>query len=419
MTTIDYSHIVKTAPIAFAYQKIIFDSNDVAIDYFFVEANQAFADMTGLPLSQIIGNKASALDAHIVEHGNELLQIFGNIAKNGGQHQQEHYCKTLDRWFKVEIFSSSPNFFSTLYTDIDKEKTRLQELDAFFSVNLDLLCIADTSGNFLKINTEWERILGYPIDQLTHKNFVAFVHPDDLPSTIEAMQKLKDQHKVLNFVNRYKTKNEDYRYLEWRAHPQGNIIYAAARDITNRIESEKELRISKERNQLLSDLAFEGLVIHRDGIILDANLQFIKWVGLSAKDLIGINLFDFIHPCDIPLVHRNILSETTDPYEMRGVASNGRVYDIEIVARTFEQNGETLRVIAIRDVTARKQSEQKLKESEEKYRLLVESTKDVIWILDAETLRFNYVSPSVQKLRGYTVEETMLEIGRASCRERV
>ncbi|HOT32735.1 MAG TPA: PAS domain S-box protein, partial [Petrotogaceae bacterium] len=126
--------------------------------------------------------------------------------------------------------------------DITNEKERSDELERFFSVNLDLLCIADIDGNFLKVNSEWINVLGYSREYLEKSKFLDFVHPDDIPNTLEAMSKLSQQHEVVDFVNRYRAKNDEYRYIEWRSHPYGKIIYAAARDITDKIETEKKYR---------------------------------------------------------------------------------------------------------------------------------------------------------------------------------
>ncbi len=109
-----------------------------------------------------------------------------------------------------------------------------RELENFFSVALDLLCIADTSGNFIKVNKAWETILGYTSFELEHRKFLEFVHPDDMQDTLEAMKELNEQKPILSFTNRYRTKSGTYRYLEWHSVPVGQIIYSAARDITER-----------------------------------------------------------------------------------------------------------------------------------------------------------------------------------------
>ncbi len=134
--------------------------------------------------------------------------------------------------------------------DITLEKERSNELERFFSVNLDLLCIADNEGNFIKVNKAWTDILGYSVQELESRKFLDFVHPDDIKPTLDAMSRLSDQEKVLNFINRYRHSNGSYRYVEWRSYPYGRLIYAAARDITERIEYEKRLQEISIRDSL-------------------------------------------------------------------------------------------------------------------------------------------------------------------------
>ena len=114
---------------------------------------------------------------------------------------------------------------------------RKEELDRFFNVALDLLCVADADCFFRLLNITWEKTLGYSRDELMAKRFLDFIHPDDLSATLEAVSTLASQREVLNFVNRYRCKDGTYRWFEWRATPVGELIYAAARDITERKRS--------------------------------------------------------------------------------------------------------------------------------------------------------------------------------------
>lgn len=127
------------------------------------------------------------------------------------------------------------------HSNISKEKEQALELERFFSLNLDLLCIADTEGNFIKTNKAWENILGYSREKLEGHKFLDFVHKDDIASTLEAINQLKANEEVINFTNRYVGADGEYHYIEWRSSPYGNVIYAAARDITKRIEYEKKI----------------------------------------------------------------------------------------------------------------------------------------------------------------------------------
>ncbi len=116
-------------------------------------------------------------------------------------------------------------------------------LAVFFDLVLDLLCVANTDGYFLKLNHAWETTLGYTADELTAVRFLDFVHPDDVASTTEAISELASQKKVIDFINRYRCKDGTYRWLQWRSAPSGDLIIAAARDITEQKRIEAELAL--------------------------------------------------------------------------------------------------------------------------------------------------------------------------------
>ena len=103
------------------------------------------------------------------------------------------------------------------------------------------MCIANTDGYFLRLNPAWERTLGYTREELMAKRFLEFVHPDDLDRTQEAVSTLASQQKVSSFENRYRCKDGTYRWLEWSSAPAGKLIYAAARDVTERKQAEEAL----------------------------------------------------------------------------------------------------------------------------------------------------------------------------------
>ncbi|NOU48698.1 MAG: PAS domain S-box protein [Bacteroidales bacterium] len=124
-------------------------------------------------------------------------------------------------------------------------KTRTAELENFFTVALDLLCITDTSCHFIRVNKAWDDILGYSISDLEGRHFLDFVHPDDVQLTLDCMGTLNNQHAIREFTIRYRKKDGSYRFIEWHSVPVGNTIYAAARDITERIKVEEALKKSR------------------------------------------------------------------------------------------------------------------------------------------------------------------------------
>jgi PAS domain S-box-containing protein len=137
-------------------------------------------------------------------------------------------------------------------------RQKTEELDQFFNLSLELLCIANTDGYFMRLNPAWERSLGHSMEELLAKRFLDFVHPDDLDRTHKAVSTLASQQKVIQFENRYRCKNGTYRWLEWTAVPAGTLIYAAARDVTERLKEEVEVRQHRDELAHVTRVAMMG-----------------------------------------------------------------------------------------------------------------------------------------------------------------
>jgi len=135
----------------------------------------------------------------------------------------------------------------------DELRLKQAELDSFFTESLDLLCIADAHGTLRRLNPEWERTLGYRVEEMEGRQFLDFLHPDDVDATIRAVELLLEGQGERRAVTRFRAKDGNYRWLEWQAFPRGGMVYAAARDLTDRIEAERALRESEERFRLIAD----------------------------------------------------------------------------------------------------------------------------------------------------------------------
>ena len=150
-----------------------------------------------------------------------------------------------------------------------------EQLARFFSLEVGLLCIADTDGYFHMVSAGWENALGYSQEELLSRPFLDLVHPEDLPATLEAISRLRAQEQVVDFANRYRAKEGSYRTIQWRSAPAGDLIYAAARDVTDLLAAEEQLRQS-QKMEAIGQLA--GGIAHDFNNLLTAILGYTDLV---------------------------------------------------------------------------------------------------------------------------------------------
>ena len=137
-----------------------------------------------------------------------------------------------------------------------------EELMKFFDMSIDMLCIADFSGYFKRINPAWQSTLGHTMEELCAVPYLDFIHPEDRAGTLAEAAQLTVGVDSVSFENRYRCKDGSYRWLLWRAHAdfETGRIYAVARDITERKRGEDTLRTTAAElarsNDELSQFAY-------------------------------------------------------------------------------------------------------------------------------------------------------------------
>ena len=120
------------------------------------------------------------------------------------------------------------------------------DLSAFFDVSLDMLCIRDMQGRFVKASPSWERTLGWTVEELIGAPMLSLIHPDDVEPSRAQMARADSEGEIVGFINRYRHKDGFYRHLEWRARRFGEFVFGVARDVTDRLAMEAETRAARE-----------------------------------------------------------------------------------------------------------------------------------------------------------------------------
>ena len=192
---------------------------------------------------------------------------------------------------------------------------------------------------------------------------------------------------------------------------QGEVVYCVhiARDITERKQSEERLRESEEKYSKLVEHGNDGILFIQDGVIQYANSKMVEISGYSLDETLGKPFNDFISSEHKELVisrykKRLAGEEVPARYEFDIIAKDGRRVNVEVNASLFEYRRKQAEMAIVRDVTQRKQAEEKVRESEERYRDLFENANDLIQSITPDG-HFIYVNKAWRKALGYSEKE--------------
>ena len=171
--------------------------------------------------------------------------------------------------------------------DLTLETEQAMQIEGFLNVNLDMLCVTDLDGNFIRVNHRFEDVLGYSTKELEGLSYLSLIHPDDLENTKKAIEALSTRESINGFTNRYLCKDGRYKYLEWVSQPgYGNYVYASAHDITDQIENQTRLHRLATRDELT------GL---RNRHALESDIESLLQLSNRYDEELSTIMFDLDH----------------------------------------------------------------------------------------------------------------------------
>jgi PAS domain S-box-containing protein len=389
----------------------------------FLDVNNAYCALIGYSREELLN--MSIRDIEAMEKPEDTARRIRRIIKTGhDRFETRHRCKD-GRIVDIEVSTTyagagDGRLFAFLrdITERKEAEDALRESEAFQSGLLSNspipISVINADSSVRYVNPALLKLTGFSAEELTNEKAPYSYWPEE-----EADKIMKGFRKAMRYgsdrvVEPFKKKNGERFWVEITTIPvkkDGKFLYLLASwvDITERKLAVEKLRDEATRRRILVDQSRDGIVVlDEKGKVYEANRRFAEMLGYSPEEVRKLHVWDWEFLYEREKVAEMLASvgPEGDHFETKHRRKDSTVFDVEISTNGAVYAGQKLIFCVCRDITARKQAEAALKESEEKYKTLVEATSDIIWEVDAEG-RFTFISPKVKDLLGYEVDEVV------------
>ena len=287
-----------------------------------------------------------------------------------------------------------------------------EELQKIMDTSLDIICTIDEEGYFLSINKACKQIWGYEPKDIIGTRYLELVYDEDIKLTENSAESVLSGKKVVNFENRYLHKNGAIVPMLWSSNwdKKDRVYYCIARDNTEKKKAELLLKNSERRFKTLVQESSDIIsIVDLEGIFTYVSPSTMKVLGAAPERYIGTNAFDYIHVNDVERVKErfnSILDNDSveiDSFRFKDINGEWKWFE-NIITNQLDEPSINGLVVTTRDITAKKKAEEKIENSERRYKTLVQEGSDMICIVDEKAI-FSYASPTSTKILNITPEE--------------
>ncbi len=397
-----------------------------------VFANPATEKIFGYPLSEIIGTSLTKLvpgySSHIhslgkTGHGDvSQTQVQYKAVGIPGLHRDGHEVP-LEISFG-QMFADGKPVFTAVARDVTERQcaeAALQKQNEEYRILFEsnpcpMYVCAEGSLEFLAVNEAAVNHYGYSREEFLGMTVLDIRPPEDIP---ELLSYLAEHPERNDEAGSWKHRKKDGSVIDVDVNWQkldfgGRAAYMVmANDITEQKRVEIAMRESEERYRELFENANDIIyTIDLAGNFTSLNQTGERMTGYTQAEALSMNLTQVVAPNQLAIVRENLArkiesDDTSSVYETEIITRSGRHLPLELSSRLIYQGGKPVGVQGIaRDISARKGAEDALRDSEEKFRSIVETTNEWIWAIDLEG-NHTYTNPAIEHILGYKTEEIL------------
>ena len=394
-------------------------------------ANPAAEKIFGYPVSELVGSSLTKL---VPEYSGHLhnLGMTGHVDASRGTTawkavsvpglHKDGYEVPLEISFG-QVFADGKRVFTAVVRDVterQRAEVALQKQNEEYRILFEsnpcpmYVCAEDTL-EFLAVNEAAVKHYGYSREEFLSMTVLDICPAEDVPVLIAFVGTHPERN---DEAGAWKHRKKDgsvidvdvnWQKLDFAGRPAYMVM---ANDITEQKEAGIAMRESEERYRELFENANDIIYTHDlTGDFTSLNKSGERVTGYSREEALKMNIANVLAPDYVntarQMLARKAMSKVSTVYELEIVSKDGRRVALEVSTRLIYAGGGPVGVQGIaRDITARKGAEEALKDSEEKFRSIVETTNEWIWAIDLEG-NHTYTNPAIEQILGYKAEEIL------------
>jgi PAS domain S-box-containing protein len=424
-----YNKIYSSMNEGVAIHRIIYNDNNIPMNYEIIDVNPAFEEILGINKKEVLGKSST------VVYGTDnapYLELYSKVSQTGTPEHFETYFEAMNRYFSINVFSPSKGMFITIFEDIterrkndEKLKENQRTLETLISnlPGVAYKCRNDSLWTMEFVSEGCFQLTGYKPEEIILNKKIAYndlIHPDDRQMVWDTIQTALKENQPFKIIYRITTSDLENKYV-WEQgrgifSSEGNLIALEGfiTDITDRITNEEEIKKSEVYYRTIFENTGTATIIIEDNSIISlANSEFKKLSGYSKEELEGkIKWTDLIVEEDIEKVlnyhmSRRHKKSTPKNYEIKLVNKDTAIRDVFVTVALLPYTER--RLISFLDITDKKESRKALRESQKKYRDLAELLPQPIFETNLDW-NITFTNRIGLKIFGYTQEDLDKEL---------